>query len=329
MRAAFLLLLSWELAAADLPQAELTNGALLVKLYLPDVAKGFYRATRFDWSGMIYSLEYGGHRFYGPWFQRTDPKVRDFVYQDDEIVAGPCTAATGPAEEFSEVGFNEAKPGGTFLKIGVGVLRRPDDAAYDRFKVYELVDGGKWTVRTARDSVEFTQLVSDPNSGYGYEYTKVVRLAGSGPKMTIEHRFRNTGRKAISSRVYNHNFLVLDGQGPGPGVSVSVPFEIAAPKAPDAALAEIRGRKIVYLRGLRGQERVVAEMNGFGGTESDYDVKVVNAKSGAGVRITADRPLARLMLWSIRAVLAVEPFVEFAVQSGETYHFALNYEFLK
>jgi len=328
MRKAVLLMLSSVLAAAELPQTELTNGSLRVKLYLPDAAKGFYRASRFDWSGMIYSLEYSGHQFYGPWFQRTDPKVHDFIYQCNEIVAGPCTAATGPAEEFTDLGYNDAKPGDTFLKIGVGALRRPDDTPYDHFKLYEVVDPGKWKTDVTPTAVEFTQQVNDPATGYGYEYRKTVRLAGSGPELAIEHSFRNTGRKPISSRVYNHNFLVLDGQAPGPDLKISVPFDIASPKPPDATLAEIRGKEIVYRKTLQGQERVMTDMNGFGAAASDYDLTIRNTKTGAGVRVNADRPLARLMLWSIRAVLSAEPFVEFAVGPGETYTWKLNYRYL-
>jgi len=328
MRKAVLLMLSSVLAAAELPQTELTNGSLRVKLYLPNAAKGFYRASRFDWSGMIYSLEYSGHQFYGPWFQRTDPKVHDFIYQGNEIVAGPCTAATGPAEEFTDLGYNDAKPGDTFLKIGVGVLRRPDDTPYDHFKLYEVVDPGKWKTDVTPTAVEFTQQVNDPATGYGYEYRKTVRLAGSGPELAIEHSFRNTGRKPISSRVYNHNFLVLDGQAPGPDLKISVPFDIASPKPPDATLAEIRGKEIVYRKTLQGQERVMTDMNGFGAAASDYDLTIRNTKTGAGVRVNADRPLARLMLWSIRAVLSAEPFVEFAVGPGETYTWKLNYRYL-
>jgi hypothetical protein len=333
MRTGFFLVLSFGLAAAGLPQAELTNGSLRVKLYLPDAANGFYRATRFDWSGMIYSLEYGGHQYYGPWFQGTDPKVHDFVYRGTEIVAGPCTAATGPAEEFSTdnqaLGYNEAKPGGTFLKIGVGVLRRPDAADYDHFRLYEIVDPGKWQKKTSRNSAEFTQQVNDADSGYGYEYRKTVRLAASGPEMAIEHSFRNTGRKVISSRVYNHNFLVLDGQPPGPDVTISVPYEIGSDRPPDPKLAEIRGRQILYRKTLEGQDRVMTQMGGFGAGVADYDVRVVNTRTGAGVRITADRPLASMMLWSIRAVLSAEPYVEFTVKPGETYNWKLTYHYLK
>ena len=39
------------------PQAEITNGILKAHLYLPDNENGYYRATRFDWSGIISSLE--------------------------------------------------------------------------------------------------------------------------------------------------------------------------------------------------------------------------------------------------------------------------------
>jgi hypothetical protein len=117
------------LPAAEPPKAELSNGTLRVKPYPPDAANGFYRATRFDWSGMIESVEYGGHKFYGRWFQGTDPAVRDFEYRGADIIAGPNTAATGPAEEFNTnnkgLGFDEAKPGGTFLKIGSGCCAVP------------------------------------------------------------------------------------------------------------------------------------------------------------------------------------------------------------
>src|ERR1041385_3466900 len=126
------------LPAADFPSAEISNGQIRAKLYLPDPKNGFYRSTRFDWSGVIGSLEYKGHEYYGTWFNRIDPKVHDFAYEGSEIVASPFTAMLGPGEEFQTngkaLGWDEAKPGGTFIKIGVGVLRKPDESNYDRFK---------------------------------------------------------------------------------------------------------------------------------------------------------------------------------------------------
>jgi hypothetical protein len=103
------------LYAAEPPNTVITNGQIKAKIYLPDSNNGFYRSTRFDWSGVIGSLEYKGHVFYGPWYYKIDPSVYDFNYDDQGVVSAPFTAMVGPGEEFNTdgaaLGFAEAKPG--------------------------------------------------------------------------------------------------------------------------------------------------------------------------------------------------------------------------
>lgn len=318
------------LCAAEYPSAEISSGDLLVKLYLPDARAGFYRASRFDWSGMIGSLIYRGHEYYGPWSQRVDPSVHDFTYDGADIVASPCTAAVGPAEEFitganQPLEYNEAKAGGTFVKIGVGGLRKPADSQYDQFRLYELVNGGIWTVHKTAQSIEFTQSLTDPQSGYGYVYRKTVSV--SKKEMTIRHRLRNTGSKPIDTNVYNHNFLRIDGAAPGPDYTITVPFPIQSHRPPDAALAEIRANQIVYKKLLINQDRVATPIEGFGTDPKDYDVRIENNRSHAGLRITGDRPLESESLWSIRAVLAVEPFVKIHAAPGEEFSWSMKYTY--
>jgi hypothetical protein len=51
-------------AAADLSQyasASLSNQFLKVTFFLPDRDAGYYRGTRFDWSGLISRVDYAGH----------------------------------------------------------------------------------------------------------------------------------------------------------------------------------------------------------------------------------------------------------------------------
>src|ERR1700754_942742 len=45
------------------PSADINNGIIHARLYLPDTAVGYYRATRFDWAGGMPVLEYKGHQF--------------------------------------------------------------------------------------------------------------------------------------------------------------------------------------------------------------------------------------------------------------------------
>ena len=57
-------------------------------------------------------------------------------------------------------------------------------------------------------------------------------------------------------------------------------------------------------------------MLGFGDDARDYDIRVENRKTGAGLRITGDRPLTKLALWSIRSVVSMEPFVDVSTEPG-------------
>ena len=46
-----------------------------------------------------------------------------------------------------------------------------------------------------------------------------------------------------------------------------------------------------------------------------------------GMRITGDRPLAKASLWSIRSVVAVEPFIAIAIGPGEEFTWNLTYDY--
>jgi hypothetical protein len=305
------------LSAAEFPRAEISNGLIQAKLLLPDAEKGYYRATRFDWSGQIQSLVFKGHDYFGEWNDRPyDPKLHD--------------AIMGPVEEFSDTdapGYAEAPVGGTFVKIGVGVLRKPQEKAYDHFKTYEIVDPGKWTVKADADSVEFTHVVKDPVSGYGYEYTKMVRLAKGKPELALEHRLKNTGTKAISTEAYEHNFYMLDKQPTGPDVVVKFPFEVKAVNEWKPGLVELRGKELAYVKELQKGDTAYNSLTGFGPDVKDYDIRVENSKTGAGVRQRADRPLSRMVYWSIRPTACPEAYIHVAAAPGKEFTWRIVYDF--
>jgi len=93
------------------PQTDITNGLIHARLYLPDSKDGYYRGSRFDWSGVMPKLEYQGHSYFGQWFDKYSPTIHD--------------AIMGPAEAFSPVGYDEAKVGDNFLKVGIGMVTKP------------------------------------------------------------------------------------------------------------------------------------------------------------------------------------------------------------
>jgi hypothetical protein len=227
--AGLLLSLGFAAAAAEPPAASISNGVVRAKLYPPDVNIGYYRGTRFDRSGSVASLETNGHTYFGQWFPRYDPKLHDSI--------------TGPVEDYAPLNYTESKPGETFVKIGIGVLKRPDEPQYKFSNPYELLDTGKWSVHKGPDFVEYRHELTDPKSGCAYIYSKTVRLTPGKPQMTIEHNLKNTGTKAIETNVYNHGFFMLDSQPTGPDFTVTFPSDIKATRDMNG-LAEARGSRL-------------------------------------------------------------------------------------
>jgi hypothetical protein len=107
----------------------------------------------------------------------------------------------------------------------VGTLKKMGGQPYHFSSVYDLLDTGKWTVRTGPDFVEYRHELSDPKSGLSYIYTKTIRLTPGKQQMTIDHTLRNTGTKPIATNNYNHGFFMLDAQPTGPDVVVTFPFD--------------------------------------------------------------------------------------------------------
>jgi hypothetical protein len=83
----------------------------------------------------------------------------------------------------------------------------------------------------------------------------------------------------------------------------------------------------VYLKALRDKETVSAELQGFGTTAADYRFTIENKKTGAGMRITGDRQLAKLALWSIQTVLSLEPFIALKTEPGQEITWQYTYTY--
>jgi hypothetical protein len=358
-------------SAQSHPSHQVTNGEITATIYLPDAKSGFYTTTRFDWSGAIGSLKYKGHDYYGPWFSKVTD-IYDFGYEGPgkDVISADFTAMVGPVEEFGALGYDAVPAGGLFVKPGVGVLKR-DEMNYNHSRPYVIANGGKWDVKTARDSVEFTQTLSEPSIGFGYVYTKVVRLTPGKPQMTIAHVMRNTGSKPIATNVYDHNFTTIDRQPTGPDVAVTVPWQMtraagrggrgpqgaptsapgaparqgpppANPYAPLAAgermgtqcgqpqmqtLASPQGNTIVYAKVLEGAECYQTSFTGFGAEAKDNDIRIENKRTGAGVHLTGDRPMTRFGYWSIRTVVAPEPYIDINVEPGQQFTWTYTYDY--
>lgn len=298
--------------AEENPRAEISNGIIKARLYLPHTKNGYYMATRFDWSGVISSLEYKGHNFFGQWYEKYSPIIHD--------------AIMGPVEEFGPLNYDEADLWGNFVKIGVGVLTKPADKKYSSFTLYPIVDPGYWKIEKKADGIQFVQELNDEN--YSYEYTKSIHLVTGKPEMVISHILKNTGKKIIETDVYNHNFFVIDNQPTGQGLALTFPVDVTGTGRGIGEIAELDGNRVVFKRDLaKGESIYCPSLEGINDNLVDYDIKIDNLITGAGARIRSDQPLSKMVLWGCSTTLCPEPYIHLKVEPGEEFSWSYFYEF--
>lgn len=297
------------------PATTLSNKFLNVRLYLPDAEEGYYRGTRFDWSGLISRIEYEGHTFFCEFKHEHDPLNHDDI----------C----GTAEEFGMTmpppGYVQAGPGEPFMKIGIGALQRGADTRYEFFRRYPIKNIGRWQVKRSSDAIEFYQALEGP-SGWSYAYTKVIRLVADAPVLKIARRLKNTGNRPIDSDHYGHNFLRIDNAPAGPDYSLDFRFlPRFGEKAEPNGAVDLKGKSLVFNKEV-WEKGVWTPLEGFSVPE-DNCLRVVNHHSGAAVTINTDKALTRLVLYSSGGVVCPEPFVKVFVPPAQQQEWTTTYTF--
>jgi hypothetical protein len=292
----------------DVPQLTISNDVLKLTLYLPDAEKGYYRGTRFDWSGMIARAELGGRTVFGPFRAKFDPTLHDHV--------------VGPAEEFDidgPAGYAEAKVGEPFMKIGVGLIEKVREDKYGFWNRYKLAKPGPWKVASGKDWVRFEQELA--LGGYGYVYTKRITL--KGPSFTLAHTLRNTGTKAIDTVTYCHNFTIIDDEPVGPSYRVVLPFKAGLGPNSKPAEAEVKDGAIAFKGVVKGS--VMLFLDGLAGGAADNAATIENTRTGTALKLKGDRPLVKYNFYAEKTAACPEPFVRLRVEPGKQEEWATEY----
>ncbi len=282
------------------PRVILGNGTTRALVYLPDESAGYYRGSRFDWSGMVGEVTCGGHTYYEDWLTPHDPVNPEH--------------AVGPAVEFdmeTPPGYDEAGVGEEFVKIGVGRLRR-GRGDYFFNDEYDIVDAGSWTVTRGVSWIRFQHDI-DELRGWDYRYVKLLTV--SGKSLAMDQTLRNTGTKACEISTYSHQFTSIDKQRIGPGYSLTYVFTPTLRQGTLDGKARLDGSVVTITSPIEASSALWARFLGFGADIGSNRV-VIEHEAGGSVAITGNQPVADCMLYSSRRALCPEFFVECTIGPG-------------
>lgn len=279
---------------------ELSRGGIAALLAVPGT---YYKGTRFDWNGIFRSIQCGGIAYADTWYDNED------AFRHDNV----C----GPSEEFSPVWLSETR----CLKPGVGILEVPQGkGSYDRFKLYKVVECGKFDVSVKKDCAVFTHILE----GY-YRYTKIVSLE-EGCRLNIKHTICWDADFTAEVTCYNHNFLTMGKNCVGPSREFVFDAPVDGTWRSDSVSGYKDGNKLRFERiMLSGEKCFIEKLTLSDKLNNPYHFTV--CESSCQVDVRCDKPMEYATFWSNHRVACVEPYVLLTLTQGSVITWNIEYTF--
>jgi len=275
-----------------------------------DMPLANYNFSRFDWTGKIVSVKYKDIYISG----------REKQNDEDETKSG-----RGFYNEFgidAAIGFDEAKEGEWFHKIGVGLLKK-EGGDYLFSRNYEIKPA-EFNVVANPDKINLS-CKSPSVNGYSYELRKEIVLTESG--FVINYYLKNTGEKTIITTEYDHNFIAINKELVSGDYLLKFPFSIRpelfnATVNPEGKV--VIGNKEISFNGTPEEQFFFSNISGNKSVEASWEL--VNAKSKIGIRETGNFKTNKVNVWGWTHVISPELFFDINIKPGEEIEWSRTYD---
>lgn len=341
---------------------ESLRGDLSVVVYLPYGLKPdehtFYYSSRFDHGSMIGSIQYKGHVLFDArtwrqphnanWPESGMGLASEFGVGDDGAF---CYFQCGwqGAEQVTNgvLGYQQAKLGESFLKIGVGELIKGTcpicDSAEDyRFNSpYLFAQPPAWKILGMSDTqlkLEHQAMLTDKDHvQYGYKLDKDIQLHDH--VLSVTTTLTNMGQDPFSTAWYSHNFFTCDGSAVGPGYqadlllqppphaplyeepgtwSWSTPVRQYAQVQTDLALDSVR---VNVLRDVEPGVRIKAEFLKDGQTKGGFVLRACDTRITSSLHVDNGDIRDQMYAYGLyleRGTFSPEPQILIHLEPGES-----------
>jgi hypothetical protein len=272
-----------------------------------------YVGTRFDYTGKINSLKYNNIQISGS--ESLDIKQDNFL-------------GKGFYNEFGidkPFNFEDTLKNECFHKIGVGTLKKTEDAYYFH-KVYE-----KQPIDFKIDKTDIsliTECTSTNLNGHAYKLTKKVTILEN--EFSINYLLENIGKKDIITTEYVHNFLAINNDAIGPNYILKFPFELKTELFNEILNSE---KKVVFEKANITFIETPNKDYFFSNMSGDKEVKaqweLLNIKHQIGIRETGDFYTNKINLWGVQHVICPELFYHINLKPNTSQAWSRTYSMFK
>lgn len=272
-----------------------------------------YNFSRFDWTGKIVEVKFKNIHLSSA--ERTDHENENSFGKGYYNEFGIDTA----------LGFNEAKIGGWFHKIGVGLLKK-DDNNYLFSKNYE-VDPADFKVVCEPNKVLIICKSKDVN-GYSYVLKKEIELQESS--FMVKYDLQNTGVKDIVTDEYAHNFIAINKDLIGSDYVLKFPFLLKSQFFGEAVNPDRKvdvGQNEIKFNGSPEEQFFFSNLSGNEDVDAKWDL--INIKNKTGISESGNFKTNKINLWGWRHVISPELFFNVSVKPGQSTRWSRTYKVYK
>lgn len=239
------------------------------------------------------------------------------------------------------LGYDRADVGDSFLKIGVGELRKITDQPYDFSKSYPLLDRADLSVRREGEHrVVVTTEDRLADNRYAYRLVETYDIDRALGTVVLTCVLTNLGAEPFEFEHYAHNFFafnghgldpaytldtdfgfvptIIDGNGNGNGDKGPGPNEVMHEVAVAFNMAPHRARtaKVWYLESDTIQ------------SPAANVVRLTHADLPHVVEVRGDFPVSRFAIYADRHAVCPEVFHRDHLRPNQTATWALTYRFI-
>lgn len=270
-----------------------------------------YQGSRFDYTGKIISVKFKGVEIAG--IERKQPENTNNL-------------GRGFYNEFgmeNPVGYEEAKPGDWFHKIGIGLLQR-DENPYSFLKNYPIKPA-HFEIEESESCLKIScigGLISD----YAYQLNKEIKVLENG--FEIKSQLKNTGNKTIKTNEYNHNFIGINNEPIDENICLNLPF---SPKQ-EEFFENVDPEKLICIKGNMielakspTKDFFLGKINGSQKAQTNWEL--THKKLKIGISEIGDFKLQKFNLWGCNHVISPEIFFEVNLAPNQAISWSRKYIF--
>jgi hypothetical protein len=273
-----------------------------------------YKNSRFDWTGNISQILFENK------FSFCSAETTGDFYGERH--------GQGLYNEFGivkPIGYDDCAVGEKYPKIGVGLLTKKRNEAYDFFKSY-VIDPFAIQIETGKEWAMFTVSPKDCR-GYSTELIKRIKLSGNS--FTIDYELTNTGTQRIQTNEYCHNFIAINRSNIDEHYTLRVPCEIIKPSS---MIEAVNPENAVMLNTNSVSFNFTPEKDFFYSPLTKFhsecgEWEITHDRIGVGMKENTDFIPELMNLWGSKHVISPELFIEIDLEPSQKLKWRRNYMF--